>query len=142
MQSHIVYPTKKHNQPAPPAKIYLHGLDSHPTDIRNHRVFHRPSSNVAFKDVIRKLKSSLAEALELYPPAAGLVEADENGKIHIAINPQNHQGTPFLTDIKEIPFVTGSAELSPRMEKILPPGTSTLAVKVTQVILSESQDIL
>ena len=137
MESHVVYPTKKHNRPAPPAKIYLHGIDciTGPLDIRNQRVFHRPSSNIAFKDIIEKLKSSLAEALELYPPVAGLVETDENGKFYLATNPPNE--TPFLVDVKEIPFVSGSAELSPRTDIFLPPGTSTLAVKVTQVILSE-----
>ena len=132
MESYLIYPTKKHNRPAPPTKIYLHALDlMGPIDIRNNRIFHRPSSNIAFKDIVEKLKSSLAEALELYPPAAGLVKPDENGKVYIAIDPQNFSGTPFLVDVKATPFVTESAHLSPRTG-ILPPETSTLAVKVTQ----------
>ncbi|KAF9167083.1 hypothetical protein BGX21_001727 [Mortierella sp. AD011] len=129
IEAYIVYPTNKYNRPAP-STIALHGLDGSPLQIHNHRFFHRPTS--PFSDVIDKLKSSLAEALELYPPVAGTVEANENGDVYIAVDTKNASGTPFLVDTKETPYVGDSESLSPRTDVVLPLSSTVLAVKVTQ----------
>jgi len=84
-------------------------------------------------DVIDKLKTSLAEALELYPPVAGTVLINDKGEIHIATDTESIVGTPFLVDLKDTPFVKDAEDLSPRTDVILPPLASTLAVKFTQV---------
>jgi hypothetical protein len=84
--------------------------------------------------VIDKLKSSLAEALELYPPVAGTVIAKENGEVYIAMDAENILGAPFLVDIKDTPYTGDREDLSPRLDVLLPPLSSTLAVKVTQVM--------
>ena len=123
IETYTIYPTTKYNRPPPPTTITLHGLDllSAPIHILNHRFFRRPTDTIT--NVIDKLKSSLAEALELYPPVAGIVRIDEN-----------ISGTPFLVEIRDTPFVGDSEDLSPRTVVLLPPLSSTLAVKVTQVM--------
>ncbi|CAF1392547.1 unnamed protein product [Adineta steineri] len=137
VETYTIYPTtNKYNRPPPPSTIALHGMDliGAPIDIRNHRFFHPPPSHLmsTTTDLINKLKSSLAEALELYPPVAGTVEVNEKGEFYIAMNAENKLGTPFLVEIKDTPYVGDSETLSPRLDMLLPPSSSTLAVKVTQ----------
>lgn len=98
----------------------------------NHRFFHRPTSTTS--DVIDKLKSSLAEALELYPPIAGTVQASEKGELYIAMDAENILGTPFLVEMKDTPYAGDTEDLSPRTVMLLPPSSSTLAVKAAQVM--------
>lgn len=133
LETSTIFPTNKHNRLAPPSKVHLHGLDglSAPIQIHNHRFFRRPSGPLA--DVVEQLKSSLAEALELYPPVAGMVQINDKGEVFIAMDKEDIVGTPFLVDVKDAPFVKDAEDLSPRTEPILPPMASTFAVKVTQV---------
>ncbi|KAF9119893.1 hypothetical protein BGW39_011841 [Mortierella sp. 14UC] len=132
VETSTIYPTNKHNLSAPPTRIHLHGLDrkSPPVQIHNHRFFHRPSASIT--NVIEQLKSSLAEALELYPPVAGTVQFNDKGEFFIAMDKEGVVGTPFLVDLKDTDFAQDSEDLSPRLEVVLPPNSSTLAVKVTQ----------
>ncbi|CAF1566267.1 unnamed protein product [Didymodactylos carnosus] len=92
-----------------------------PMDIHNHRFFHRPPSHLTTTDVIDKLKSSLAEALELYPPVAGIVRANEKGELYIAMDVENRLGTPFLVEMKDTPYAGDTEDLSPRLFMLLPP---------------------
>lgn len=133
LETSTIFPTTKHNRPAPPTKVHLHGLDrlSAPIQIHNHRFFHRPSASIA--DVVAQLMASLAEALELYPPVAGTVQFNDKGEIYILMDKEGVKGTPFLVDLKDTPFLKDSEDLSPRTETVLPPMASTLAVKITQV---------
>lgn len=133
VQAFTIYPTKKYNRTPPPSTIALHGLDSlsSPIQIHNHRFFH-PAKG-AISDIVNNLKSSLAEALELYPPVAGTVLANESGELCVAVDAEHISGTPFLVDVKDTPYTGDSEDLSPRTDVILPPLSSTLAVKVTQV---------
>jgi len=136
-QTSKVVPTSKYNRPSPPSKIPLHGLDllATPIHIRNHRFYHCSQSgkNSDAADVVEKLKASLAEALELYPPVTGTVHDNGQGELHIAMDAANIQAIPFLFDAKDTPYVGDSEELSPRTETLLAPGSPILAVKVTQV---------
>lgn len=134
VEIYTIHPTNKYNRPPPPSTIALHGLDllSSPIQICNHRFFHRPTSITS--DVIDKLKSSLAEALELYPPVAGTVQASVKGELYIAMDAENILGTPFLVEMKDTPYAGDTEDLSPRTVMLLPPSSSTLAVKVTQVM--------
>lgn len=133
VETHIVYPTSKYNCPAAPDAIKLHSLDlfSAPIQIHNHRFFH--PSDRSISEVVEKLISSLAEALELYPPVAGVVRTLDNGDTCIITKPENDQGTPLLVDIKDTPYTADSEDLSPRVGLILPPGAGTFAAKITQV---------
>lgn len=132
-EAYTIYPTTKYNLPPPPSKIVLHYLDllGGAMHIRNHRFYHHPQSSIT--DVIDKLKSSLAEALELYPPVSGTVRTDENGDVCIFMDAENVLGTPFVVEMKETPYIGDSEDLTPRPVVLLPPGSSILAVKVTQV---------
>jgi len=129
-----VVPTSKYNRLSPPSKIPLHGLDllATPIHIRNHRFYHRSQSGET-SDVVEKLKASLAEALELYPPVTGTVHDNGQGELHIAMDAANIQAIPFLFDVKDTPYVEDTEGLSPRTETLLAPGSPILAVKVTQV---------
>ncbi|UJR34450.1 hypothetical protein I4U23_021857 [Adineta vaga] len=132
VETYTIYPTSKYNRPPAPSTIALHGLDllSPPIQIRNHRFYHHPTSTTT--DVIDKLKSSLAEALELYPPVAGTVRVNEKNEVYIAMDAENILGTPFLVEMKDTPYVGDTEDLSARIGLLLPPLSSTLAVKVTQ----------
>ena len=137
VETYTVQPTANtYNRPPPPSAIALHGMDllGAPLDIHNHRFFHRPPSHLmsTIEGVIDRLKSSLAEALELYPPVAGTVRQNEKGELYIATGAEDRLGTPFLVEIKDTPYAGDSEELSPRNFMLLPPSASTLAVKVTQ----------
>jgi hypothetical protein len=139
VETYTIYPTtNKYNRPPPPSTIVLDGMDliSSPMDIHNHRFYHRPPSHLisTTTDAIDKLKSSLAEALELYPPVAGTVRANANGEVHIAMGVEYRLGTPFLVEMKGTPYIGDTEDLSPRLDMLLPPSSSTLAVKVTQVM--------
>lgn len=139
VETYTIYPTtNKYNRSPPPSTIALHGMDliGAPMDIHNHRFYHRPPSHLfsTTTDVIDKLKSSLAEALELYPPVAGTVKVNEEGEVYIATNAENRLGTPFLVEMKDTPYAGDNEDLSPRVVVLLPPSSSTLAVKVTQVM--------
>ena len=137
VETDTIRPTKKYNRPPPPSTIVLHGLDlfSSPMDMRIHRFYHRPQPHLisTTTDIINKLKSSLAEALELYPPVAGTVRANEQGELYIAMDAESYLGTPFLVEMKEATYAGDTEDLSPRAV-MLPPLSSTLAVKVTQVL--------
>ncbi|KAF9913891.1 hypothetical protein BX616_009379 [Lobosporangium transversale] len=132
VKTYTIYPTTKYNRPPPPSTIALHGLDfSPPIQIQNRRFFHPPTSS--FSDVIEKLKSSLAEALELYPPVTGTVRTnEEKNEIYIALDPANIQGTPFLVETKDVPFAGDTDDIAPRNDQVLPPFANIFAVKVTQ----------
>ncbi|CAF4198918.1 unnamed protein product [Adineta steineri] len=137
VETYTIYPsTNKFNRPPPPSTIALHGMDliGAPIDIHNHRFYHCPPSHLisTTTDLINKLKSSLAEALELYPPVAGTLQTNEEGEIYIAMDAENRLGTPFLVDMKDTPYAGDTEDLSPRLFMLLPPSSSTLAVKVTQ----------
>ena len=137
VETYTVQPTANtYNRPPPPSAIALHGMDllGAPLDIHNHRFFHRPPSHLmsTIEGVIDRLKSSLAEALELYPPVAGTVRQNEKGELYIATGAEDRLGTPFLVEIRDTPYAGDSEELSPRNFMLLPPSSSTLAVKVTQ----------
>ncbi len=139
VETYTIHPTtNKYNRPPPPSTIALHGMDliGAPIDIHNHRFFHSPPSHLisTTTDVIDKLKSSLAEALELYPPVAGTVRANEKGELYIDMDAENRLGTPFLVEMKDTPYAGDTEDLSPRLFMLLPPSSSTLAVKVTQVM--------
>ncbi|PFH51701.1 hypothetical protein AMATHDRAFT_142019 [Amanita thiersii Skay4041] len=138
VQIYTIFPTNnKYNLPPPPTSILLHTLDlSAPLQIRLHRFFHRPPST--FADIIDKLKCSLAEALELYPPVAGIVQANEEGEDCVLIGAGHNQGVPFLVATKDTAFMGDTEDLAPRPDMFLPPSSSTLAVKVTQVAYDAS----
>jgi hypothetical protein len=133
VETYTIYPTNKYNRPNPPSTIALHGLDllSAPIQIQHHGFFHRPPSTTS--DVIDNLKSSLAEALELYPPVTGTVQAHENGEVYIVMDAENILGTPFLVEMKDARYAGDTEDLSPRTDVVLPPSSSIFAVKVTQV---------
>ncbi|KAI7850932.1 hypothetical protein BDC45DRAFT_236941 [Circinella umbellata] len=140
LETVTIHSTNKHNVSFPSSKIPLHGFDlfGAPIQILNHRFFHPPSStttsSISFPKVVEKLKSSLAEALELYPPVQGTIRNDDD-VFCIAMDDANRPGTPFTVETKDTPYIIGydSEDLSPRAGLILPPGAPTLAVKVTQV---------
>ncbi|CAF1541090.1 unnamed protein product [Adineta ricciae] len=134
IETYTIYPTKKYNRPPPPSRIVLHGLDllSPPIHILNHRFYRPPTDSIT--NVIDKLKSSLADALELYPPVAGTVRTDENDEVYIALDAENISDIQFLVEMRDTPFVGDSEDLSPRTVVLLPPLSSTLAVKVTRVM--------
>jgi len=136
IEEFTVFPTQKYNRP-PPSLVKLSALDIiiPPIHILNHRYYHpsKDSSANAIVDLINKLRSSLAEALELYPPVAGTLRAQENGEMHIAMDAQSILGTPFIVETTEAPYTGDTEEVSPRTIMLLPPESSTLAIKVTQV---------
>jgi hypothetical protein len=136
-ETYTVYPTNKYNLPPPPLSIALHGLDTFvvaPIQIKNHRFYHDPS--IPLSELVNKLKSSLAEALELYPPVAGMVHAAENGQVYLLMGPDDIKGTPFTVVRKDTPYNGDTEDLSVRSDVILPPLSSTFAVKLTQVYIS------
>jgi hypothetical protein len=134
VETYIVYPSNKHNRPAAPDAIKLHSLDglSAPIQIHNHRFFQSTERHIS--EIVEKLKSALAEALEFYPPVAGTVLINDNGDIYIDTHSENGSGTPLLVDIKDTPYTHDTEDLSPRTEVILPPGSSTFAAKITKVL--------
>ncbi|KAG2194868.1 hypothetical protein INT47_002662 [Mucor saturninus] len=125
----IIYPTSRHTCPSPPLAIPLHGLDllGPPMDIHNHRFYHSPGCS--FTVITDKLKSSLSEALELYPPVAGTVKTKENGEVYISTEAI---GTPFTTEVIDAPYVCDFERLSPRNTLPIPLLSPSLAVKVTK----------
>jgi hypothetical protein len=126
-----IKPTNKYNRPSSPPIVSLHSLDliSAPVHISNHRFFHSPE-HLTQQEVVDRLKSSLAEALELYPPVAGTVRANEKGEAYIALD---GGGVPFQVEMRDSPFVCDADDLSPRPILLLPIPSSALSVKVTQV---------
>lgn len=133
-ESYFIHPTKKYNRPCPSSTIPTSwSRSSRCSDgIRNHRFYHRCTTT----NIIDKLKSSLAEALELYPPVTGIVRANEQGELYIDLDAKTSPGTPFLVEIRDTPYVGDNEDLSPR-PLMLPPLSSTLAVKITQVVKTE-----
>ncbi|KAH8921167.1 hypothetical protein BT69DRAFT_1283369 [Atractiella rhizophila] len=133
IQQFNVFPTSKFNLPLVLSKIRLHALDliSVPVHISLHRFFAPLPSNVSFDEVVLNLKRSLAEALELYPPVSGIVRVDEDGETYIVIDRDSTPGTPFLVEEKDVPFTGDNDDVSPRPILVLPPESSTFAVKVT-----------
>ncbi|CEP13441.1 hypothetical protein [Parasitella parasitica] len=136
VESCTIFPSKKYNRPAPPSKVAFHGLDlmGAPIQIRNHRFFHPPAdaTTTTFDQVVEKLKVSLAEALELYPPVAGTLELDQDGQIYSAMGAEYNKGTLFLVEKKEMPYHGDTVDVGPRNDVILPRESSILQVKVTQ----------
>jgi hypothetical protein len=126
-----IKPTTKYNRPSSTQTISLHALDliSPPVHISNHRFFHHPK-HFKGEDVVNILKSSLAEALELYPPVAGTIRVDERGEPFIALD---GAGAPFQVEVRDVPFAGDADDLSPRPVMLLPTPSSALAVKITQV---------
>ncbi|OAD00861.1 hypothetical protein MUCCIDRAFT_146396 [Mucor lusitanicus CBS 277.49] len=142
IETYTVYPSNKHNRPSPPSRVILHGLDRIGTSIqiRNHRFFHAPKdATLTLDHLVKQLTSSLAEALELYPPVAGAIESDEKGSIYSLMGPEHNAGTPFLVEKKSTAYQGDTEDMGPRQDVILPETASILAVKVTQV--TETQTI-
>jgi hypothetical protein len=138
VETFTVYPTNKYNRPPRSSTIALHGLDliSPAVHIRNHRFFHRPPSHLinTTTDLVGNLRSSLAEALELYPPAAGTVLANDLGELYVSMDAKDVPGTPFFVEMKDTPYAGDTDDLSPRTVMLLPLSSSVLAVKVTRVM--------
>ncbi|KAK4517676.1 uncharacterized protein ATC70_001017 [Mucor velutinosus] len=136
VETYIIYPSNKHNRPSPPSRVVLHGLDriGSPIQIRNHRFFHAPkdASVITFDQLVDRLKDSLAEALELYPPVAGTIESDEKSDIYSLMGFEYNKGTPFLVEKKSTLYQGDTDDIGPRQEVILAETASVLAVKVTQ----------
>lgn len=134
IESYIIFPSNKYNRPAPPSKVAIHGFDlfGAPIQIRNHRFFH-PPTDATIDQVIENLKSSLSEALELYPPVAGALEVNEKGEIFSAMGPEYVNGTPFLVEKKDTPYNGDAEDIGPRNDVILSTSSSILEVKLTQV---------
>lgn len=131
VETFVIKPTNKYNRPCSTPTVLLHVLDliGAPVHISNHRFFHRPE-HLKEHDVVDALKSSLAEALELYPPVAGTVRADEKGEPYIALDAE---GALFQVEMRNSNFAGDADDLSPRPVLLLPTPSSVLAVKVTQV---------
>ncbi len=98
VETFYIKPTNKYNHLLSSSIISLHAIDliSTPVPINNHRFFHRPK-HVTPHQVVDTLKSSLAEALELYPPVAGnsLIEDFENfnrplQELYVRMKKANH----------------------------------------------------
>jgi len=134
-ESTVVLHTAKHDRPT---VIPLHGLDTMavPIHIEIRHFFHPPKDSL--HNVIKNLKSSLAEALEIYFPVAGTVVVNEKAESLIAIDQANIRGAPFIVEIKDFPFKQETEELSPRGATFLPPSSPTFAVKLSKVSISLS----
>ncbi|KAI9266786.1 transferase family-domain-containing protein [Phascolomyces articulosus] len=134
----IIHPTKKHNVSLyPQSKIPLHGLDvfTLPVGFSIFWFFDSPVNPITHKDVIDKLKCSLAEALELYPPVTGTVHCNKDDDWYIALDEPNRPGTPFHFEIKNTPYRKKYyKDLSPRTKEDEPltSKSSILEVKATQ----------
>lgn len=126
-----IKPTNKYNRYHFPTLSLHYGLDQvgAPVHISNHRFYRRPE-HLKEQDIINILKSSLAEALELYPPVAGTVRANEKGEPYIALDAE---GAPFMIERRDLPFTGETDDISPRPVLLLPTPSSVLAVKVTLV---------
>ncbi|KAF9467697.1 transferase [Collybia nuda] len=135
IQIYTIFPTNKYNRPPPPSEVPLHGLDllAAPIQIRNHRFYHPPTPTGKYDSLFfKKLKDSLAEALELYPAVAGTIKANEKGEAILAMGVNDRLGTPYTMEVNDIAFSGDNETLTPRHEQILPPISPTLAVKVTR----------
>lgn len=111
-----------------------------PVHIEIRHFFHVPEGSMG--DVIIKLKASLAEALEIYFPVAGIIMANENSESFIATDPANIRGAPFIVETKDFPFEQETEELSPRGGMtFLPPSSPTFAVKLSKVCILLSLDL-
>ncbi|KAK9764645.1 hypothetical protein K7432_007687 [Basidiobolus ranarum] len=130
VESFVIKPTNKHNLSYTSPTVTLHGFDlmAAPVHISNHRFFHRPE-HLTEQDVVDTLKSSLAEALELYPPVAGTIRANEKGEPYIALD---GEGAIFEVEMRDSPFTGDAEDLSPRPVLLLPTPSGALAVRVTQ----------
>ncbi|KAI9276725.1 transferase [Phascolomyces articulosus] len=146
----IIHPSNKHNKTKEiytleQQKLSLHGIDAIiPPFAFSMLLFFSPpppsSNTYTINDIIDKLKNSLAEALELYPPLAGAVHCDDNDNYHIDLDPLNGRGTPFHFEIKNKPYINsgndGNKGLLARNEEEssipLTSESSVLAIKLTQ----------
>ncbi|KAI9251033.1 hypothetical protein BDA99DRAFT_408737, partial [Phascolomyces articulosus] len=117
--------------------IPLHGVDAVIPPFRFTVLWHfsPPPNNILINDVLDKLKSSLAQALELYPPLAGTVHLDSNDNYYIDLNDSDGPGTPFYFENKNIPYVNHNSNegLSARVENKSGPLTSETSVLVIKV---------
>ncbi|GAM17832.1 hypothetical protein SAMD00019534_010070 [Acytostelium subglobosum LB1] len=123
--------------------VTLSGLDliSPPMQIHNHR-FYRLDDGVGdggggggeavYLEMIDRLKASLAEALELYPPVTSITTVDDKGIVSITMDRERPKGTPFIVHIADSPYTVDNENLSPRTDALLPPSASILAVKITK----------
>ena len=129
----MIKPTNRYNRHCPLTEIKLHGLDtlSGPYQIRVNMFM--PRIRTPFAEVVEKLKSSLAEALELYSPLTGTIKVNEKGEIYIAMDPESIQETPFMVASVDSPYNGDTEDVSPRGSGFLEPFSSLFAVKVTQV---------
>ena len=131
LETYTIYPTTKHNPSHTASTIALNGFDklNGPLQIRNHRFYHAAPG--AFSDVVDNLKSSLAEALELYPPVNGTVQVSKDGDPYIAVDTK--KGTPFTVDVRDTPYAGDTEDVSARTTPVLSSTESIFAVKVTKV---------
>lgn len=131
IETRTIKPTNKHHFPSLPPSLSLHGIDliAGPCHISNHRFFHNNNNNN--DDIITTLTSSLAEALEYYPPVAGTVRMNEKeGKPYISLD---GEGALFIIEKRETKFEEDGDDVSPRPEAVLPFPSKSLAVKLTLV---------
>eukprot|EP01133_Synstelium_polycarpum_P006107 gene6107-7074_t len=131
IENYIVLPTKKFSKELlPSSEVTLHRMDiAIPAiQIHNHRFYKRPESLSAI-EVVERLKSSFAEALELYPPVAATQRINEDGTITLLMD--TPQGMPFIVDHRDTPYVGDSFDLNPRLDHCLVPGATSIAVKIT-----------
>ncbi|KAF5393846.1 hypothetical protein D9757_000415 [Collybiopsis confluens] len=62
---------------------------------------HSQSFGERFYSIVDKLKASLAEALEFYPPVAGTLHNSPDGQIIVC----NGQGATLMTEVQDRPYV-------------------------------------
>lgn len=133
LDTYMIKPANKYNRPPPPTQIKLHGLDNLSVPIQIRINMFLPRTSRPFSEVIDKLKSSLAEALELYLPITGTMKSNEKAELYIAMDPESRLETPFMVEVKDIPYNGDTEDVSPRGFNVLEPLSSIFAVKVTQV---------
>jgi hypothetical protein len=113
------------------ATLEMHGLDTAlggSVHISNHRFFRKPL--LPFDEIVARLRSSLSEALEFYPPVAGTVRF--NDKMEFVLTCDG-EGATLIVERRDTPFTGDSDIVSPRPVPVLSTPAAVLAVKVTQV---------
>lgn len=147
IETFTIKPTSKYlnRRPAESSSpvLPLHALDLFaPVHISHHLFFHNSNDDdnaatvttIDWNEKIEVLKSSLAEALELYPPVAGTIRCDDHGvnsrQPYVALD---GEGASFMVERRDSPFTGDGDDISPRPVLFLPTPSRVLAVKVTAV---------
>ncbi|THV04458.1 hypothetical protein K435DRAFT_835404 [Dendrothele bispora CBS 962.96] len=108
----VVKPSSKLNLPTPnPIPLNVMDLIMPPLYLRFLMMYKlQPDSSAdadgekMFKEIVERLKTSLADALELYPPVAGRLRPVEPGSSELAIFCDGH-GSEFMVESANYPFV-------------------------------------